>query len=381
MAVVEPVPDSDILVLNAGSSSLKLAIFAEDGEELLAENSMTWGQPDDDSGHAEALRSMLTQVDLTRIGAAGHRVVHGGERFRTAVRIDDAVKREIGDLAELAPLHNPAALNVIEAAEALLPGIPQIAVFDTAFHATLQPSQYIYPLPYRWYEEWGIRRFGFHGLSHSYCAGRAAQVLDRPIEQLRLITCHLGAGCSLASVDGGKSIATTMGFTPLDGVPMATRAGALDPGILVYLLKSGRVTVDELDEALTQDAGLKGLSGISGDMRDILAARREGHEQAALAFDIFTNRISESIAALTVTLGGVDAIVFTGGISENAPEIRSSICSRLTWMGVQLDAAANALSVPDVDIGLPESAVRVVVIQSREDLVIARETYRNLRNG
>jgi acetate kinase len=378
MAVVEPVPDRDILVLNAGSSSLKLAIFAEDGEELLAENSITWGQPDDDGGHAEALRSMLAGVDFSRIGAAGHRVVHGGERFRTAVRIDDAVKREIGDLAELAPLHNPAALDVIEAAEALLPGVPQIAVFDTSFHATLQPSQYIYPLPYRWYEEWGIRRFGFHGLSHSYCAGRAAQVLDRPIEQLRLITCHLGAGCSLASVDGGKSIATTMGFTPLDGVPMATRAGALDPGILVYLLKTGRVTVDELDEALAQDAGLKGLSGISGDMRDILAARREGHEQATLAFDIFTNRISESIAALTATLGGVDAIVFTGGIGEHAVEVRVAVCARLTWMGVQLDDKVNAAVLPDQDIALPGSKVRILVIHTREDLIVARETRRLL---
>jgi acetate kinase len=378
MAVVEPVPVRDILVLNAGSSSLKLAIFAEDGEELLAENSMTWGQPDDDGGHAEALRSMLAGVDFSRIGAAGHRVVHGGERFRTAVRIDDAVKREIGVLAELAPLHNPAALDVIEAAEALLPGIPQIAVFDTAFHATLQPSQYIYPLPYRWYEEWGIRRFGFHGLSHSYCAGRAAQMLDRPIEQLRLITCHLGAGCSLASVDGGKSIATTMGFTPLDGVPMATRAGTLDPGILLYLLKTGRVSVDELDDALTQDAGLKGLSGISGDMRDILAARKEGHEQATLAFDVFTSRVSESIAALTVTLGGVDAIVFTGGIGEHAVEGRAAVCSRLTWMGVELDDNANDAVLPDQDIALHGSKVRIFVIHTREDLIVARETHRLL---
>jgi acetate kinase len=378
MAVVEPVPAGDILVLNAGSSSLKLAIFAVNGVELLAENSMTWGQPDDDSGHAEALRSMLAEVDLTRIGAAGHRVVHGGERFRTAVRIDEAVKREVGDLAELAPLHNPAALDVIGAAEVLLPGIPQIAVFDTAFHATLQPAQYFYPLPYRWYEDWGIRRFGFHGLSHNYCAGRAAQMLDRPIEQLHLITCHLGAGCSLAAVDAGKSVATTMGFTPLDGVPMATRAGALDPGILLYLLKTGRVSVDELDDTLTQNAGLKGLSGISGDMRDILAARKEGHEQATLAFDIFTNRISESIAALTATLGGVDAIVFTGGIGEHAVEVRTAVCAQLTWMGIHLDDKANAAALPNLDIANPGSSVRILVIHTREDLIVARETHRLL---
>jgi acetate kinase len=308
-------------------------------------------------------------------------VVHGGERFREAVRIDDSVKREIGNLVELAPLHNPAALDVINSAESILPGIPHIAVFDTAFHATLQPAQFIYPLPYRWYEAWGIRRFGFHGLSHSYCANRAAELLGRPIERLRMVSCHLGAGCSLAAVDAGKSVATTMGFTPLDGIPMASRAGALDPGIILYLLKSGRVGVDEMDDALTYESGLKGLSGISGDMRDVLAAKKEGNERASLAFDVFISRISESIAALTATLGGIDAIIFTGGIGEHAADVRAAVCQRLTWMGVQLDGAANATSVPDVDIGLVETTVRIVVIHSREDLVIARETYRNLYNG
>jgi acetate kinase len=381
MAMVTPTDAGRILVLNAGSSNLKLAVFAEDGEELLAEDDLTWRSHEDKSRHATALKSMLSGVELSRISAVGHRVVHGGERFREAVRIDDSVKREIGNLVELAPLHNPAALDVINSAESILPGIPHIAVFDTAFHATLQPAQFIYPLPYRWYEAWGIRRFGFHGLSHSYCANRAAELLGRPIERLRMVSCHLGAGCSLAAVDAGKSVATTMGFTPLDGIPMASRAGALDPGIILYLLKSGHLSVDEMDDALTYESGLMGMSSISGDMRDILAARNEGNERASLSFDVFTNRISESIAALTATLGGIDAIIFTGGIGEHAADVRAAVCRRLTWMGVQLDGAANATSVPDVDIGLVETTVRIVVIHSREDLVIARETYRNLYNG
>jgi acetate kinase len=377
MAVVVSGNSACILVLNAGSNNLKLALFAASGEERLVEDSLEWSE-DAANGHAGALRRLIGKIEPSRIRAVGHRVVHGGEQYREAVRIDDKVKRSIADLISLAPLHNPAALAVIEAAEQLLPAVPQVAVFDTAFHATLSPAQFIYPLPYRWYEEWGIRRFGFHGLSHAYCAGRVLELLGTNEKESKIVVCHLGAGCSLAAVAGGRSVATTMGFTPLDGVPMATRPGALDPGILTHLLRTGLLSLDDLDAALRHDAGLKGLSGISGDMRDILTARAEGHERSVLAFDVFTNRVREGIASMAAAMGGIDAIVFTAGIGEHAPEVRTAVCAGLTWMGVVLDEEINAVASPDQDIARHASPVRVLLFHTREDLVIARETRRLL---
>jgi acetate kinase len=369
-----------ILVLNAGSSSLKLALFDWDTEAQSGEQTLDWSHDVDADvrGHAAAVQHLLSTLDLRAVRAVGHRVVHGGALYRQAVRIDSGVEQGIADLAELAPLHNPAALEAIRAARAALPAIPQVAAFDTAFHATMPPEAYLYGVPYAWYEQWAVRRYGFHGLSHDYCAGRAAALLNRPLESLRLITCHLGNGCSLAAVAGGRSIATTMGFTPLEGVLMGSRSGSVDPGLLLYLITSGRFDAAGLDDALNHESGLKGVSGVSSDMREILKARAAGHARATLAFDLYTARIREAIGALTADLGGLDALVFTAGVGEHAAEVREAVAGRLGWLGVALDSAANAGAEPDVDIALPGSAVRALVIHTREDLVVARETRRVL---
>ncbi|MDP8908722.1 MAG: acetate/propionate family kinase, partial [Chloroflexota bacterium] len=296
-----------ILVVNVGSSSLKLGLFDGRAEREFAREEVTWGSHQDQDADAlrHGIRSLLARHGHMSVAAVGHRVVHGSDRYSASVLIDETVKRDIRDLSALAPLHNPKALAIIEAVEALMPGISQVATFDTAFHATMAPAAYLYPLPYHWYEAWGIRRFGFHGLSHAYCAGRSADLVGRPLDEKRLVVCHLGAGCSLAAIHQGRSVATTMGFTPLDGVPMATRPGTLDPGILLHLLRSGRLSVDEAERALDADSGLRGLSGLTGDMRELLAARTAGNERARLALEIFTARVREGIGALAVALGGL----------------------------------------------------------------------------
>jgi acetate kinase len=371
--------DGRILALNAGSSSLKLGVFDLTGERQLAASRLTW-DPKDADGRQATVRRLMAGVDLAAVAAVGHRVVHGGDRFTAAVRIDTGVRATIEELAALAPIHNRPALSVIDAVARILPGIPQIAAFDTAFHATLPPSAYVYPLPYEWYERWGLRRFGFHGLSHAYCAERAAMLLGRPLALLNLVTCHLGSGCSLAAVAGGQSIATTMGFTPLDGLMMATRSGSLDPGLLIFVLAEDRLTLRALEEALYHDSGLRGVSGISGDMRAILAARAAGDTRAALAYELYVARLREGIAAMAATLGGIDALVFTGGVGEHAPEVRAAACARFEWIGLAFDAAANTAVEADTDIATPQAAVRVLVIQTREELMVARETMRVLRD-
>jgi acetate kinase len=370
-------PDGQILVLNAGSSSLKLGVFDAATEEQLAEKHVSWAV-DEQMGYEAALRDLLSDIDLKEIAAVGHRVVHGGTRFTQAVRIDVAVREAIEDLASLAPLHNRAALDVIDAMGQILPGVPQVAAFDTAFHATLPPHSYLYALPYEWHEQWGVRRFGFHGLSHAYCAARAAELLDLPLAQLKLVTCHLGSGCSLAAVAGGRSIATTMGFTPLDGLVMATRPGAVDPGVLTYLLAENRLTLPALEEALYHQSGLKGVSGSSGDMRQIVAACAAGDTRAELAFELYVARLREGIAAMAASLGGIDALVFTGGVGEHAHEVRHAACARLAWIGLALDDAVNAVATPDAVISTGDSRVRVMILHTREELMVARETARVL---
>lgn len=365
--------DGQILVLNAGSSSLKMGLFNATGEEQFAERQMSWdvgAAP----GYQTALRHVVSDIDVSRVTAVGHRVVHGGARFTAGVLIDTAIRAEIEELASLAPLHNGPALTVIDEVTYLLPGIPQVAAFDTAFHATLPPPAYLYALPYAWYERWGVRRFGFHGLSHAYCASRTAELLGRPLANLKLVSCHLGSGCSLAAIAGGRSIATTMGFTPLDGLMMATRPGAVDPGLLTHLLAENRVTLPELEEALYHESGLKGISGRSGDMREILAARVAGDPRAALAFDLYVARLREGIGAMAASLGGIDALVFTGGVGEHAPEVRAAACAGFAWMGISLDEGANATLTPDIEIALPESQVRVLRLHTREELMVALET-------
>jgi acetate kinase len=371
-------PDGQILVLNAGSSSLKLGLFDSAGEEQLADRQFSW-DADGAPGYDAALRHVLASLDTSGVTAVGHRVVHGGARFITGVLLDSAVHEEIEALTALAPLHNGPALAVADEVTCILPGVTQVAVFDTAFHATLPPHAYLYALPFEWHEQWGVRRFGFHGLSHAYCAARAAELLGLPLAQLTLVTCHLGSGCSLAAVAGGRSIATTMGFTPLDGLVMATRPGAVDPGVLTYLLAENRLTLPELEEALYHQSGLKGVSGRSGDMREILAARAAGDSRAALAFELYVERLREGIGAMMAALAGIDALVFTGGVGEHTPEVRTAACDAFTWAGLALDDAVNAHATPDSVISTPDSGIRAVVLHTREELMVARETVRVLR--
>ena len=310
------------------------------------------------------------------ITAVGHRVVHGGAEFRTSVLIDHKVKAAIARLSELAPLHNPPALKAIEAAEAALPAKPQVAVFDTAFYVDLPPRAYLYPVPYDWHLHWGIRRFGFHGISHAYCASRAANMMGRELAQLRIITCHLGGGCSATAVRGGLAVGTTAGFSPLEGLMMGTRCGSIDPGILLYLQRQQMLTHEELDQSLNRFSGLLGVSGVSADLGQIEAAAAKGNQRAALAFDMFADRVRSSIGALATTLGGVDALTFTDRIGERSVALRAAVCEGLQFMGVRIDPERNATGRPDIDIAAKDSPVRVLVIHTEEELMVAREAYR-----
>jgi acetate kinase len=327
------VADGSVLVVNAGSTSLKLSLVETDGS-------------------AEPVASLGAAP--RDVAAVAHRVVHGGSRFREPVVIDDEVERELAALADLAPLHNRPALTAIESARRTLPDVLHVAVFDTAFHATLPPEAFTYALPRRFREEHGIRRFGFHGLSVQWAAERV------PVP--RLVVCHLGGGCSVTAVRDGRSVDTTMGFTPLEGVPMATRAGSVDPGALLHLLRTRVVSVDELDQALEHDSGLVGLGG-TDDPR-----RLEG----TLALAVYTYRIAGAVAAMAVALGGLDALVFTAGVGEGSASVRAQICDRLGFLGIELDAAANERAEPDAEVATAASAVRVVVVHAREDAVAAR---------
>jgi acetate kinase len=392
-----------ILVVNAGSSILKFGLFDAAAREQLASGLIDWTAdpkkaelivrprqapevryPLEVSDHRAALEHALRaltdarQPEADDITAVGHRVVHGGAEFHDSVRINGAVKDVIRRLVPLAPLHNPAALEAIDAAAEVLPGVPHVAVFDTAFFATLPPSAYVYPLPYEWYERRGVRRFGFHGISHAYCAGRAAELLGRPSAGLRLITCHLGNGCSATAVKGGRALATTMGFTPLDGLMMGTRPGSLDPGILLFLLQHEGFSADQLDEAINRGSGLLGVSGVSSDFRQVEEAARAGHARAQLALDIYAARVRAAVGALAVTLGGVDAVVFTAGVGEHSASLRAAACAGLECLGLHLDPARNAACRPDADVAAADSPGRLLVIQTREDLMIARETRRVL---
>jgi acetate kinase len=311
----------------------------------------------------------------SEIQVVGHRVVHGGSKLTAPNTIDDSVKREIADLSAIAPLHNRVALEGIELIEKLIPGTRQIAVFDTGFHRTLPPEAKIYPGPYEWYER-SIRRYGFHGINHEYCAHRTAQLLKRDLSTLKIVTCHLGNGCSLAAIDGGKSVDTTMGFTPLEGLMMGTRCGSIDPGIVTYLMRVEHAGYYELDRALNRRSGLLGISGVSSDMRDVIDAMRKGNERAKLAFDIFVHRLVVEIGAMAASLGGLDVLVFSAGIGENSPEVRAASCAKLAFLGVEVDDSKNSTAKLDVEISPPDSKVRVLVIHAQEDWSIARECAR-----
>jgi acetate kinase len=386
-----------VLVCNAGSSSLKFSLFEAEGELLLAEGGIDWTTKPTRlvfrrtghqeireelklEKHADAVARILDDLRagpsaplrvLGELQAVGHRVVHGGERYTAAVRITPEVKRVIGELAELAPLHNPASLDGITAVEQVLPKVPQVAAFDTAFHATLSEAARTYPVPQKWTREWGMRRYGFHGLSHSYCAGRAAEMIGR--RDLRLIIAHLGNGASVSAVRNGICVDTSMGFTPLEGLMMGTRSGTVDPGMLVYLLRHKRLDANALDHALNYESGLLGVSGVSSDMRQVLS-ELAGNPNARLAVEVYVHRIRQTVGAMAATLGGVDALVFTAGVGEHAPEIRKRVCENLNYLGLELDRTANETCQPDADVAMPASAARILVIATREDLTIMRET-------
>lgn len=338
-----------VLVVNAGSTSLKLELVsANDKSEPLS-------SLDEAKGRAAAI---------------GHRVVHGGERFREPVVLDADVIAEIEAMSEVAPLHNRPALAAIAQARKLFGAEPQVAVFDSAFHATIPPEASTYAIPRAWREQYGIRRFGFHGLSVSWAAERAPALVGAPTG--RLVVCHLGGGCSITAVRDGRSVDTSMGFSPLEGVPMTTRSGSIDPGALFYLLAPDRLGREALESGLENDSGLKGLSGTSGDMRDLERAEDAGSEQAVLALSVYIHRIAATIAAMITSLGGLDAIVFTAGVGEHSARVRARVCERLSFLGVEIDEKLNAITGVDADISSSDSAVRVLVIRAREALMVAR---------
>lgn len=397
-----------ILVMNAGSSSQKSTLYELPGDRLpntppapLWIASIDWThqaglaeiQVKNHQGAQvketlpnqprEAVISRLletlwlgdTQViqQPSDINIVGHRVVHGGAEYQASVRITPEVKEAIARFSRYAPVHNPANLEGIESIEKTLGDIPQVAVFDTAFHAMLPQSAAVYPIPYHWFEA-GIRRYGFHGTSHRYCAGRAAELLGHP-ESLRLIICHLGNGASLSAVRDGQCMDTTMGFTPLEGLMMGSRSGSIDPGILIHLLREEGFDADKLDRMLNKESGVLGVSGISNDMRQVTEAIAQGNTQAKLAMDVYTHRLQQSIGSLLPGLGGLDAIVFTAGIGENAPDIRAAACQGFEFLGLQIDPEKNVRSPQDIDIATTDSTIRALVIHTQEDWMIVSDTW------
>jgi acetate kinase len=382
-----------VLVVNAGSSTLKLALL--DGEErTLAERELPAPRAQIDRGALrDALDSPLREAD-----AVGHRIVHGGERFREAVRISPEVETALRQLVELAPLHQPKSLAALDAVTELLPALPAVACFDTAFHATLTPAASTYALPAQWRERWGLRRYGFHGLSHAWVARRAPEVLAREASELRIVSCHLGAGASLCAIAAGRSLDTTMGFTPLEGLVMATRAGSVDPGMLLWLIERGELSAAELADALEHRSGLLGLAG-SADMREIVAhataaapgaadhmptAAADGPTAVAdaparLALDVYVHRLRAGIAAMAAALGGLDALVFTGGVGEHSAAVRAQAAAGLAFLGVALDEERNRETRTDTEIGAARALVQTLVLTAREDLEIARQVRALLR--
>ncbi len=359
-----------VLVVNAGSSSLKLSVL--DGDELLAAESLAapGGRVD-----ADAVRTTIERAGA--VDAVGHRIVHGGSEFVDPVRVDERVLRRLHALTDLAPLHQPKSLRALELVAGLLPDAPAVACFDTAFHAGLPAAAATYALPAEWRKRWPLRRFGFHGLSHAYVSRRAAELLGRPLEELRIVSCHLGAGASLAAVAGGRSVDTTMGFTPLEGLVMATRSGSVDPGLVLWLEEHAGMPPSELAATLEHRSGLLGLTG-AADLKAVLEAEAAGDADAHLAVEVYLHRLRAGIAAMAAALDGLDALVFTGGTGERSAPIRARAAEGLSFLGVAVDPAANAAAEPDAEIGAPGSRVRVLVLESREDLEIARQVRRAL---
>lgn len=360
-----------LLVLNAGSSSLKYGLFDDGAREQLTAGNI------EGTDYEAAVSQVLAKVaGSNAIVAVGHRVVQGGRHFRESVRVTRAVKETLKELIELAPLHNPPAIATIHAAEKALPLVPHVAVFDTAFYHDMPPSQYIYPAPYEWYSHWGMRRFGFHGISYAYCLEKAAELLGKKPKELDIVACHLGNGCSATAIHNGVALATTMGMTPLEGLMMGTRAGSIDPGILLFIERHKGLSAVQLEDILNHESGLLGTSGVSSDYREVAKAAERGQERARLALEIYANRIRAAIGALAVTLGRMDALLFTAGVGENAALLRADVCRGLETLGIRLDAKKNDASAPDSDIAAKDSTSRILIIHTCEEWMIARETHR-----
>lgn len=391
-----------VLVLNCGSSSLKYQLINMENEEVLASgkyerigekeafithkvNGQKIKIENPAFNHTEAIEFTLEQLvnpeykvidSLDEINAIGHRLVHGGEKISESVIIDNNVVEVLKECTDLAPLHNPACILGIEACKNVMPGKPMVGVFDTAFHQSIPKERYIYPIPYIYYKKYGVRKYGFHGTSHMYVSKRLAEIKNTPIENLKIITCHLGQGSSICAVEGGKSVDTSMGLTPLAGIPMVTRSGDLDPSILLYLMKKEKLSAQEMEDILNKESGVMGISGLAPDFRVIEAASVEGNEEATIAMQNFKYSVASFIAKYAVAMNGVDAIVFTGGVGENQINIRKDICKQLTFMGVEIDEDLNNMRGEEKLVSKPESKVDVWVVPTDEEMMIARETVR-----
>ena len=390
-----------VLVINAGSSSLKYQLMDPQTREVLAkglcerigiDGRLTHKVPARDAKHefeiampthAEAIQAVLDALtspdhgviaSMKEIDAVGHRVVHGGEKFASSVLIDDVVMAALEDCIPLAPLHNPANITGIKACQKVMPGVPMVAVFDTAFHQTMPERAYMYALPYEYYENDKVRRYGFHGTSHKYVAGRASAMLGKPLEALKIITCHLGNGSSVTAIDCGRSVDTSMGFTPLAGLPMGTRSGDLDAGILEYLMNKYNMDIKEMLNVLNKKSGVLGISGVSSDFRDLEQAAEQGNHRAGLALEAFQYGVKKLVGAYAAAMGGVDAIVFTAGVGENDAGTRMAVASGLEFMGVKMDADANNVRGKEAVISAPDSKVAVLLIPTDEELMIASDT-------
>lgn len=389
-----------VLVINAGSSSLKYQLIDMENESVIAKGAIdriglegsklkhtahgeTTEIQKNMGNHEEAIQLVLSTLtaekigvirSMDEIGAVGHRVVHGGDKFACSVKISDEVIAMMESLIDLAPLHNPANLQGIAACKAVMPNTPMVGVFDTAFHQTMPATSYIYGLPYEAYEKFKVRRYGFHGSSHRFVSQRCAEILGKKPEELKIISCHLGNGSSIAAVKGGKCMDTSMGLTPIEGLPMGTRCGNIDPAIIRFLMNKYGMDIDQMDAYLNKQSGMLGISGVSSDFRDLCAAAEEGNERAQLALDIFCYHVKKYIGAYAAAMGGVDAIVFTAGVGENTDTVRAASVEGLEFLGIKLDSEANKVRGKEAVISTPDSKVKVLVIPTNEELVIARDT-------
>ncbi|MEH7238118.1 acetate kinase [Bacillus sp. JJ1562] len=391
---------SKIIAINAGSSSLKFQLFEMPSEEVITkgiferiglEKGIFTISVNDEKittetelpDHAVAVKILLNKLtelgiikSLDEIDGIGHRVVHGGESFADSVVITDEVLAEIDRLSELAPLHNPANITGIRAFHEVLPNVPAVAVFDTAFHQSMPEKSFLYSLPYDYYKDFGIRKYGFHGTSHKYVSQRAAELLGRPLEELRLLSCHLGNGASIAAIEGGKSIDTSMGFTPLAGVTMGTRSGNIDPALIPFIMEKTGKTADEVLDVLNKESGMLGVSGFSSDLRDLQEQADQGNSRAKLALEVFASRIHKYIGSYAARMHGVDAIIFTAGIGENSDTIRARVLTGLEFMGVYWDPTLNKVRGKEAFISYPHSPVKVIIIPTDEEVMIARDVMR-----